>query len=125
MNHELDNYMCAKSSEEAEYHKKSFEFFQSSSIKIKSISNGSIIWTLEFTSGLSLAVFWSVYSTGLLREMINEDFVTKEVLDEANLQSAKLDLSVNENDFKACKEEIEGNIRIYICTTSFYDVLSY
>ena len=61
-----------------------------------------------FTSLDSLDVFWKEYLSGHLKEMFEKDFITKQLLDKAELKSAELEIHVDEEEFKTCKEELMG-----------------
>ena len=40
--------------------------------------------------------------------MFDKDFITKKLLDEAELEAAELQIYVDEENFKRCKEELMG-----------------
>ena len=108
MNDRLDKVLSAKSEEECDHHLKSFEYFKKSLIEIKTIYKGSVIWTLIFKSVGSLKGFWKDYKTGLIKDMLQHDFITEELLSEFSLQAAELEVSVRLEGFDVCLKELTG-----------------
>ena len=114
MNKELKRILSAKTKEEEKEHKTSFEFFAKHHITIKNISSGSIVWSYVFISVKSLDVFWNEYMSGHIKEMFEKDFLTKQLLDEAEVEAAELEIHVEEDDFNTCKEELIGLFLIFL-----------
>ena len=50
--------------------------------------------------------------------MFEKDFITKQWLDGADLEAATLEIYVNEDDFKKCREELTGLFDISGCFRS-------
>ena len=115
MNKSLDKIISAESPEEEREHRSSFKFFAKHHIKIKEISSGSIVWSLVFTSLDSLKVFWNEYLSGHLKEMFEKDFITKDLLEALELEAAEIQISVIEQNFKTCNEELKG---LFVITNS-------
>ena len=114
MNTELERIKSAKTKDEKIEYMSSFDFFAKHHINIKNISSGSIAWSLVFTSVQSLDAFWNEYMSGHLKEMFEKDFITKQLLNEADLEAAELEISVDEEDFNTCKDELMGLFLIFL-----------
>ena len=108
MKQTLEKLKSVENTEEAEVHMRIYRFCREEKIRIKEISSGSIVWILVFESIDSLDVFWNEYLSGHLKEMFEKDFITKQLLDKAELKSAELEIHVDEEEFKTCKEELMG-----------------
>ena len=108
MKQSLQELKSAESEQQKEKHKDSFDFFAKHCIKINKMSFGCIVWSLVFTSVEALDTFWNEYLLGHIKEMFEKDFITKQWLDDADLEAATLEIYVNEDDFKKCREELTG-----------------
>ena len=113
MNKNLERISSAETMEEEKEYMSSFEFFAKYLINIKKISSGSIVWSLVFTSVDTLDVFWNAYLSGHLKEKFEKDFITQDLLADAELEAAEFEIYVSEEDFMRCKEELKGSF-VYI-----------
>ena len=108
MKQRLQMFESAQSPEEQEGHIRLYRLLADEYIRIKDISPGSIVWSLVFTSVKSLDVFWNEYMSGHIKDMFEEEFIAKQLLDELCLENAELDIKVSEEDYKRCKNELTG-----------------
>ena len=73
---------------------------------VESIKFGSVVWTLQFESELSLKKFEEIYKSGEITKMLQEDFVTEDFLDRHSLEAAGMKVDVKEEYIEACRKEI-------------------
>ena len=68
------------------------------------VQNGSLILILECSSLQILEELWEDYCTGHLNEVAQKFLVTDEILKEFGLAEVKLTTTINEEEYKACRE---------------------
>ena len=68
------------------------------------VQNGSLILILECSSLQILDELWEDYCTGHLNEVAQKFLVTDEILKEFGLAEVKLTTTINEEEYKACRE---------------------
>ena len=71
---------------------------------IVDVHSGSLILILEFSSLQILDELWEDYCTGHLNEVAQKFLVTEEILKEFGLAEVKLTTTINEEEYKACRE---------------------
>ena len=74
---------------------------------ITGISTGSLLITVKCDSLQILEKLWEDYLSGHLGEVIQRSFVTEEILREFNLTELKLETTISEEEYKACKAYFE------------------
>ena len=68
------------------------------------VQSGSLILILECSSLQILDELWEDYCTGHLNEVAQKFLVTEEILKEFGLAEVKLTTTINEEEYKACRE---------------------
>lgn len=68
------------------------------------IKTGSLIVMVECSSLQVLDELWEDYITGHLSEMVQKCLVTQEILDEFALAEVKITTTINEEEYRACRE---------------------
>ena len=68
------------------------------------VQTGSLILILECSSLQILDELWEDYCTGHLNEVAQKILVTEETLKEFGLAEVKLTTTINEEEYKACRE---------------------
>ena len=74
---------------------------------IKGIEKGSLLIKVRCVSQQILEELWEDYLSGHLGEVVQRCFVTDEILKELNLAELKLKTTIQEEEYKACKECFE------------------
>ena len=77
---------------------------------ITGISTGSLLITVKCDSLQILEKLWEDYLSGHLGEVIQRSFVTEEILREFNLTELKLETTISEEEYKACKAYFEKDL---------------
>ena len=70
---------------------------------ITGVSVGSLLITVKCDSLHILERLWGEYSSGRLGEVVQRCFVTEEILTELSLAELKLETTISEEEYKACK----------------------
>ena len=68
------------------------------------VQNGSLVLILECSSLQILDELWEDYCTGHLNEVAQKFLVTDEILKEFGLAEVKFTTTINEEEYKACRE---------------------
>ena len=71
---------------------------------------GSLLITVQCDSLEILERLWKDYLSGHLGEVIQRSFVTEEILREFNLTDLKLETTISEEEYKACKAYFEKDL---------------
>ena len=70
---------------------------------IVGVSEGSLVITVKCESLMSLEELWTDYSSGHLGEVVQNCFVTEQILKELNLAELRLKTTIDIEEYKACK----------------------
>lgn len=70
------------------------------------VKTGSLIFTLECESVQILDDLWEDYSKGNLSKEAQSSLVTNDILEEFNLSSFKLLLSINYQEYTSCRRRL-------------------
>jgi len=70
---------------------------------ITGVDMGSLLITVKCDSLEILEILWEDYSSGHLGEVVQRCFVTEEILTELSLAELKLQTTISDEDYKACK----------------------
>ena len=76
-------------------------------IVIQDVKVSSLLITVKCRSLLVLEHLWTDYTSGHLNKMVQKCLVTGDILNDLGLSELKLCLSVNEIDYKACKQVLQ------------------
>ena len=71
---------------------------------IVDVKTGSLIVMVECSSLQVLDELWEDYNTGHLSEMVQKCLVTQEILEEFALAEVKITTTINEEEYRACRE---------------------
>ena len=71
---------------------------------IVDVKTGSLMVMVECSSLQVLDELWEDYITGHLSEMVQKCLVTQEILEEFALAEVKITTTINEEEYKACRE---------------------
>ena len=74
---------------------------------ITGVDIGSLIITVQCDSLEILEILWEDYSSGHLGEVVQRCFVTEEILTELSLAELKLQTTISEEEYIACKMYFE------------------
>ena len=72
-------------------------------LAIVGFSGGSLVITVKCESLMSLEELWKDYSSGHLGEVVQNCFVTEQILKELNLAELRLKTTIDIEEYKACK----------------------
>ena len=70
---------------------------------ITGVSEGSLVITVKCESLTSLEELWTDYSSGRLGEVVQNCFVTEQILKELNLAELRLKTTIDIEEYNACK----------------------
>ena len=70
---------------------------------ITGVRIGCLLITVKCDSLQILERFWEDYSSGRLGEVVQRCFVTEEILTELSLSELRLETTISEEEYKACK----------------------
>ena len=79
------------------------EYMKEMQLIMKGVSIGSLLITVKCDSLQILERLWADYWCGNLGEVVQRCFVTEEILTELNLAELKLETTISEEEYKACK----------------------
>ena len=79
------------------------EYMKEMRLIITGVSIGSLLITVKCDSLQILERLWEDYSSGHLGEVVQRCFVTKEILKKLSLVELKLETTISEEEYKACK----------------------
>ena len=79
------------------------EYMKQMRLTITGVSIGSLLITVKCDSLEILERLWEDYSSGHLGEVVQRCFVTEEILKELSLAELKLETTISEEEYKACK----------------------
>ena len=77
--------------------------FRSMRLNIIGVSFGSLLITVKCDSLQILERLWEDYSSGHLGEVVQRSLVTEEILTKLSLTELKLETTISEEEYKACK----------------------
>ena len=80
-----------------------WEYMEKMRVTLTGFSVGSLLITVKCGSLQILERLWEDYSCGHLGEVVQRCFVTEEILTELNLAELKLETTISEEEYKACK----------------------
>ena len=67
------------------------------------VSRGSLVITVKCESRMDLEELWKDYSSGHLGEVVQNCFVTEQILKELNLAELRLKTTMDKEEYNACK----------------------
>ena len=76
-------------------------------VTITGVAVGSLVITVKCVSLQILEKFWEDYLSGHLGDVVQNCFVTEEILKELNLTELKLKTTMEEEEYKACRVYFE------------------
>ncbi|PFX15535.1 D-inositol 3-phosphate glycosyltransferase, partial [Stylophora pistillata] len=97
------NYLDTTPPRSSEEHNKFMEYLEKMRVVITGVSVGSLVITVKCDSLTSLEELWENYSCGLLDKMVQDCFVTENILKELNLAELKLKTTMDIEEYNACK----------------------
>ena len=77
---------------------------------LKGTDTGSLVITVKCDSLQILERLWKDYLSGHLGEVIQRSFVTEELLTEFSLAELKLETTISEEEYRACKAYLEKDL---------------
>ena len=78
-------------------------------VTIIGVSRGSLVITVKCESLMVLEELWTDYSSGHLGEVVQNCFVTEQILKELNLAELRLKTTMDIEEYNACKMFFEKN----------------
>ena len=85
------------------------EYARDMRFTIVGVSEGSLVITVKCESLMSLEELWTDYSSGHLGEVVQNCFVTEQILKELNLAELRLKTTMDIEEYNACKMFFEKN----------------
>ena len=79
------------------------EYARDMRFTIVGVSEGSLVITVKCESLMSLEELWTDYSSGHLGEVVQNCFVTEQILKELNLAELRLKTTMDIEEYNACK----------------------
>ena len=79
------------------------EYARALRLAIVGVSGGSLVFTVKCESLMSLEELWKDYSSGHLGEVVQNCFVTEQILKELNLAELRLKTTIDIEEYNACK----------------------
>ena len=94
-------------------------FMEKMRVTITGVAVGSLVITVKCVSLQILEEFWEDYLSDHLGEVVQNCFVTEEILKELNLAELKLKTTMEEEEYKACRAYLEkdkGTCKLHVHT---------
>ena len=85
------------------------EYAKKMRVTIIGVSRGSLVITVKCESLMVLEELWTDYSSGHLGEVVQNCFVTEQILKELNLAELRLKTTMDIEEYNACKMFFEKN----------------
>ena len=96
-------YFNATNPQSVEEFDRFLEYARTLRFTIVGVSEGSLVITVKCESLMSLEELWTDYSSGHLGEVVQNCFVTEQILKELNLAELRLKTTIDIEEYKACK----------------------
>ena len=97
------NYFNAIKPQSIEEFNRFMEYAEKMRLIIIGVSKGSLVITVRCESLMILEDLWTDYSSGHLDEVVQNCFVTEEILKELNLAELRLKTTIDIEEYNACK----------------------
>ena len=96
-------YFNATNPQSVEEFDRFLEYARTLRFTIVGVSEGSLVITVKCESLMSLEELWTDYSSGHLGEVVQNCFVTEQILKELNLAELRLKTTIDIEEYNACK----------------------
>ena len=96
-------YFNATEPQSIEEFERFWEYARKMRVTIIGVSRGSLVITLKCESLMILEELWADYSSGHLGEVVQNCFVTEQILKELNLAELRLKTTMDIEEYNACK----------------------
>ena len=97
------NYFNTINPQSIEEFNRFMEYAEKMRFIITGVSKGSLVMTVRCESLMILEDLWTDYSSGHLDEVVQNCFVTEEILKELNLAELRLKTTIDIEEYNACK----------------------
>ena len=97
------NYFNATKPRSIEEFDRFLEYARALRFIIIGFSEGSLVITVKCESLMSLEELWTDYSSGHLGEVVQNCFVTEQILKELNLAELRLKTTIDIEEYNVCK----------------------
>ena len=102
-------YFNATEPQSIEEFERFLEYARKMRVTIIGVSRGSLVITVKCESLMILEELWTDYSSGHLGEVVQNCFVTEQILKELNLAELRLKTTMDIEEYNACKMFFEKN----------------
>ena len=99
----MTKYLNATELQSMEEFEKLLEYAGLMRFTIIGVSRGSLVITVKCESQMDLEELWKDYSSGHLGEVVQNCFVTEQILKELNLAELRLKTTMDIEEYNACK----------------------
>ena len=99
----MTKYLNATELQSMEEFEKLLEYAGLMRFTIIGVSRGSLVITVKCESKMDLEELWKDYSSGHLGEVVQNCFVTEQILKELNLAELRLKTTMDKEEYNACK----------------------
>ena len=100
-------YFNATEPQSIEEFERFLEYARKMRVTIIGVSRGSLVITVKCESLMILEELWTDYSSGHLGEVVQNCFVTEQILKELNLAELRLKTTMDIEEYNACKSFFE------------------
>ena len=105
----MRKYFNTTELQSAEEFDRFLEYAKKMRVTIIGVSRGSLVITVKCESLMVLEELWTDYSSGHLGEVVQNCFVTEQILKELNLAELRLKTTMDIEEYNACKMFFEKN----------------
>ena len=105
----MRKYFNTTELQSAEEFNRFLEYAKKMRVTIIGVSRGSLVITVKCESLMVLEELWKDYSSGHLGEVVQNCFVTEQILKELNLAELRLKTTMDIEEYNACKMFFEKN----------------
>ena len=105
----MRKYFNTTELQSAEEFDRFLEYAKKMRVTIIGVSGGSLVITVKCESLMVLEELWTDYSSGHLGEVVQNCFVTEQILKELNLAELRLKTTMDIEEYNACKMFFEKN----------------
>ena len=99
----MRKYFNTTELQSAEEFDRFLEYAKKMRVTIIGVSGGSLVITVKCESLMVLEELWTDYSSGHLGEVVQNCFVTEQILKELNLAELRLKTTMDKEEYNACK----------------------
>ena len=99
----MRKYFNTTELQSAEEFDRFLEYAKKMRVTIIGVSRGSLVITVKCESLMVLEELWTDYSSGHLGEVVQNCFVTEQILKELNLAELRLKTTMDKEEYNACK----------------------